>query len=125
MAFFGKRYAKFLAENSEERETFMKQLEEYLQDNPKTIEDKIRENKTMKDFTNEELLFMNSMNKKDRVAFVNSLDVTDRVRNNLEQRLNYHRSPEKYKAYVEKYQNKKKVQKAETIANVISQLGKL
>jgi len=89
------------------------------------MEERIQKNRLMKDFTKDQLDHINNMDKKERILFVNSLDISDRVRNNLKQRLNYRRNPEKYRGYVKKCQEKKKARKENAIATIQQQLTNL
>lgn len=82
------------------------------------MEEKIQKNRVMKDFTRDQIEYINQMDKKERILFIKSLDISDRVRNNLRQRLNYRRNPDKYRGYVKKCQEKKKALKETTIATI-------
>jgi hypothetical protein len=89
------------------------------------MEENIQLNRVMTDFTLAQIEYINNMDKKERILFVKSLDISDRVRNNLKQRLNYRRNPEKYRGYVKKCLKKKKARKENAIATIQQQLTNL
>jgi len=72
-----------------------------------TIEVEIWKNQKTNDFSNSHLDYINSLTKIKKNKFINSLQINERTRNNLRQRLNYRKNPDKYKMYVRKYNEKK------------------